>query len=120
MNKKDLVGLKNKNEKDLADLLSKKKIEAEEVKMSVLAGKEKNSRKHKFLRREIAQILTIIREKEKIRLADFSLEKKSGQKKEDEGKKEILEKKIENKEKEESLSKKKLKAKSGKSGQKKK
>jgi ribosomal protein L29 len=64
MKRKDLVDLKTKEVKDLNKILGDKKAELEKVMVNVSVGKEKNLKKAKNLRRDISQILTIVREKE--------------------------------------------------------
>lgn len=64
MHKRELTDLKNKEIKELKTILEKKRIEAAKVYMELMAGREKNLRKSKMTRLEVAQILTIIREKE--------------------------------------------------------
>lgn len=64
MKRKDLVDLRSKEVKDLNKILGEKKAELEKVMVNVPAGKEKNLKKANNLRRDISQILTIIREKE--------------------------------------------------------
>lgn len=64
MKRKDLLDLKTKEVKDLNKILGEKKAELEKVMVNVPAGKEKNLKKANNLRRDISQILTIIREKE--------------------------------------------------------
>jgi ribosomal protein L29 len=65
MKKKELKELKEKSVKDLLDLVKKKKIEALNATARIYAGKEKNLKKAKNLRKEIAKILTIINIKKK-------------------------------------------------------
>lgn len=65
MKKKDLTDLRNKDQKELKEVLSKKRLEITAFMAKSTAG-EKNLKKRKNLRREIAQILTIIKEKELI------------------------------------------------------
>lgn len=63
MKRKDLVDLKTKEVKDLNKILADKKTELEKVLVNVSAGKEKNLKSAKNLRRDISQILTIVQEK---------------------------------------------------------
>lgn len=61
MKKKDLAELKSKTVKDL---LKKEKDERTELrKITAKSAKEKNLKKVKMIKKNIAQILTIIREK---------------------------------------------------------
>lgn len=64
MKKKDLTDLRNKKINELEKLLSKKRNELINTYAKIKAGQEKNLKKAKNIRRDIAQILTIIREKE--------------------------------------------------------
>lgn len=64
MKRKDLADLKTKEAKDLKKMLGDKKAELEKIMVNVSVGKEKNLKKAKNLRRDISQILTIMREKE--------------------------------------------------------
>ena len=64
MKRKDFKELKGKTIKELVKLASDKKAEAVKNKMKVLGGKEKNLKVYRNFRREIAKILTLIREKE--------------------------------------------------------
>lgn len=63
MKKKDLQSLKVKSLEELKKLVSEKKIEAENAKLKVMAGQEKDLKVRKNLRIEIARILTLIRQK---------------------------------------------------------
>lgn len=64
MKKKELQELRIKKIAELRKLLSKKKKEAEVTYGKMKAGQEKNLKKAKNLKRDIAQILTLIREKQ--------------------------------------------------------
>lgn len=64
MKKKDLTDLRNKEINELEKLLSKKRNELINTYAKIKAGQEKNLKKAKNIKRDIAQILTIIREKE--------------------------------------------------------
>lgn len=64
MKKKELTDIKNKTIKDLNKLVFTKKLEAKKSKMNTVAGKVKNLREFKNIRRDIAQILTVIKEKQ--------------------------------------------------------
>lgn len=67
MKKKDLQAARNKKMSELKNLVSKKKQEVEVLQAKVKAGQEKNLKKAKNIRIEIAQLLTLIREKEIIK-----------------------------------------------------
>lgn len=64
MKKKELTDLRNKKTNELEKLLSKKRNELINTYAKIKAGQEKNLKKAKNIRRDVAQILTIIREKE--------------------------------------------------------
>jgi len=67
MKKKDLQAARNKKVSELKKLVFKKKQEVEVLQAKVKAGQEKNLKKAKNIRIEIAQLLTLIREKEIIK-----------------------------------------------------
>jgi len=64
MKRKEFNELKGKEIKDLFKLAVGKKLEAKKAKLSIISGKEKNLKTYRNLRREIAQVQTVIREKE--------------------------------------------------------
>lgn len=64
MKKKDYIDLKGKELKDLKKMVSEKRLAAQKAKMEILGGKEKNLKLLTNFRRDIAKILTLIREKE--------------------------------------------------------
>ncbi|MDQ5981285.1 MAG: ribosomal protein [Patescibacteria group bacterium] len=64
MAKQNLADLRKKEVADLAKIIIEKRKEAIEQKIELGMGKEKNVRKIKNLRREIAQLITISKEKE--------------------------------------------------------
>ena len=64
MKKNDLATLRQKEVKDLEKMIKEKKIELAKTQVNRVAGKEKNVKKASILRREISQILTIVREGE--------------------------------------------------------
>jgi ribosomal protein L29 len=74
MKKKDLQNIRTKKIKTLEKLVGEKKLELVKIRLAMKVGKEKNLKKAKNLRREIAQILTIIREKELIELKSGRVE----------------------------------------------
>ena len=76
MKTKELKTLRGKSQKELNKLASKKKLKLTEELASLKVGGKKSPKKARGLKRDIAQILTIIREKELVEeLA--SVEKKS-------------------------------------------
>jgi ribosomal protein L29 len=64
MKKKDLQDLRNKKIVELDKIVAKKKQESIMADAKMRTGQEKKIKKVKNLKREIAQILTIIREKQ--------------------------------------------------------
>jgi ribosomal protein L29 len=63
MKKKDLTDLKTKEGTELTKALKEKKGELAKVEIDIKAGKEKNVKKGNNLKRDIARLLTIMREK---------------------------------------------------------
>lgn len=61
---KELKGLKAKEIKDLEAMVSKQKLELIKNQVKIAGGKEKNLKKSWNLKKEIAQILSIIKEKQ--------------------------------------------------------
>lgn len=66
MKKKQLKEIKNKTAQDLEKLVMETKIQLNKLKIEALSGKNKNKRMGRNLRKDIAQILTIINQKRKI------------------------------------------------------
>lgn len=64
MKKKELTDLRSKDLKALRKLVFDKKLEASKSKASTSSGKEKNLKVYRNLRRDIAQILSVTKEKE--------------------------------------------------------
>ncbi len=64
MKKKDLQELRKKEIPELKNLAEEKRLEIERVRAEIVSGREKNLKKVKNLRRDLAQILTLIKEKE--------------------------------------------------------
>lgn len=64
MKKKDFKDLKAKETKDLVKMVVAKKDDLAKTVPNLKAGKEKNLKKAKNLKKEIAQILGLIKEKE--------------------------------------------------------
>ena len=64
MKKKQLKSIRAKEEKEIKKILDDKRKSASELYAKMKVGQEKNLRKVKMLRRDISQILTILREKE--------------------------------------------------------
>jgi len=80
MKKKDLQSVRIKKIETLKKLAGEKKMELVKIKLAMKVGKEKNFKKAKNLRREIAQILTIIREKELTEKANEKVEEQKEEK----------------------------------------
>lgn len=64
MKTKEFKELKKKEIKELLKLEGTKKFEAQKAKLNMVSGKEKNLKIFRNLRRNIAQVATIIREKQ--------------------------------------------------------
>jgi ribosomal protein L29 len=64
MKKKDFKDLNAKETKDLVKMVVAKKDDLAKIIPNLKAGKEKNLKKSKNLKKEIAQLLTLIQEKE--------------------------------------------------------
>lgn len=64
MKRKDLMNLRAKSLSELGKMLSEKKVGLSQFNANFKTGSEKNLKKGSMTRREIAQILTIIREKQ--------------------------------------------------------
>ena len=63
MKKKDFNELKGKEVSDLLKMVKAKKSELAKLGPKVVSGEEKNLKKAANLRKEVAQILTLVREK---------------------------------------------------------
>ena len=64
MKKKDIRDLRLKSPKELMKMVAEKKKELAAFTSGVVLQKEKNVKKGKLARKEIARILTLLREKE--------------------------------------------------------
>lgn len=64
MKKRELVDLRKSETKDLANKVEEKRLELAKTRVKVVSGEEKNVKKLANLKKEIAQLLTILREKE--------------------------------------------------------
>lgn len=64
MKSKDLSDIRKKSIKQLDTMLTKSREELDQVKIDMSLGKESDFKKAKKIKKEIAQILTIIKEKE--------------------------------------------------------
>ena len=68
MKKKEFTNLKDKSIKDLMKMVNTKRVEVAKKAMEASAGKEKNLKASWSVRHDIAQILTLIKEKEILEL----------------------------------------------------
>lgn len=64
MKKKDFNDLRTKDLKALKSMAVAKKLEVDKSRMEITGGKQKNLKATNNLRHELAQILTLVREKE--------------------------------------------------------
>lgn len=64
MKKKDLQTFKDKKIEELTKIVQEKRVEISKAAAEMYAGKEKNLKKAKNAKRELAQMLTILRQKE--------------------------------------------------------
>ncbi len=65
MKKRDLKNLRNKTVEELKNELSNLTRKRIEVQVKIISGKEKNLKAVSNLRRDIARVATLIREKQK-------------------------------------------------------
>lgn len=63
---KELNNTRTKDLKTIETLLTKKRLEMSKIQVKILSGKEKNLKTMKFIKKEIAQLLTLINEKKLI------------------------------------------------------
>jgi ribosomal protein L29 len=61
MKKKEFTELKSKDKKTLSKMVSEKRVELIKFTTRMYAGREKNLKRGKMIRRDIAQILTIVK-----------------------------------------------------------
>jgi ribosomal protein L29 len=66
MKVKKLAEVKQKKSKELEKLLGKRRHELAKSQVESVSGKEKNIKKPKLIKRDIAQIQTVLREKQMI------------------------------------------------------
>jgi large subunit ribosomal protein L29 len=64
MKKNELTKLRNKKETELAKLINEKKLALAKTKAELGTGSEKNLKKVKNLKRDVAQMKTLLKEKE--------------------------------------------------------
>ncbi|HET7099267.1 MAG TPA: 50S ribosomal protein L29 [Patescibacteria group bacterium] len=74
MKKKELTDIKSKSVKDLNKMVYTKKLEISKSGMQAVTGKQKNLKESKNLRRDVAQLLTIIKEKQIIEKLEVAKE----------------------------------------------
>ncbi|HTK03583.1 MAG TPA: 50S ribosomal protein L29 [Alphaproteobacteria bacterium] len=65
MKKKEFTEFKNKSVKELQKFVTDKKTEMAKKKVEIFSGKEKNLKYFNNLRRDVAKVMTVIREQEK-------------------------------------------------------
>lgn len=76
MKKKDIRDLRLKSPKELMKIVAEKRKELAGFTSGVVLQKEKNVKKGKLARKEIARILTLLREKEILEVEGDTEEKK--------------------------------------------
>ncbi len=64
MKRKEFTDFKNKSVKELAKFIAEKKTEMAKKRVEIFSGREKNLKYFNNLRREVAQAMTLIREKQ--------------------------------------------------------
>lgn len=64
MKRKELTDLKGKTSKNLIKLAGQKAMEAKKIKLNIISGKEKNLKAYRNLRKDLAQIFSVAKEKE--------------------------------------------------------
>ena len=64
MKKKDIISLRSKGAGELAKLVGQMRLEIVKTKVNISASKEKNLKKVKNLRHDLAQTLSLMREKQ--------------------------------------------------------
>lgn len=64
MKKKDLMEVRGKDAAEIKKIISEKQLKLDKVRVETLAGEEKNVKLPANLKRELAQLNTILREKE--------------------------------------------------------
>lgn len=65
---KEIKNLRNEETTKLKALVFKKKVELMQNMVKLLSSKEKNVKKNKILKKEIAQILTILKERKELNI----------------------------------------------------
>lgn len=81
MKKTEFKNLKSKKTEELKKMAIEKRLEIVKTKAKIAAGQEKNLRKARNLRKELAQILTVVKEMEivsKLESKDGSPERLKG------------------------------------------
>ncbi len=63
MKKKDLIEIRSKKKKEIAKIIKEKKLELAKIRVKIASGEEKNVKKARNLRKDIAQLFTILKEK---------------------------------------------------------
>ena len=75
MKKKELIKLREKTKGELIKLIPEKKKEISETYAKTKAGQEKNLKKVKIARHDLAQVLTVIKEKDLVEKEEVKEEK---------------------------------------------
>ena len=68
MKKRELVDVRKSEAKEIAGRVKEKKLELAKARVKIVSGEEKNVKKVTNLKKEIAQLLTILREKELVQV----------------------------------------------------
>lgn len=77
MKKKDLTKAREKSIPELAKIVSELRLKRAQARGNVVAGKEKNIKTSKNIKKDVAQLLTIINQKQKEEKKTKSKTKKS-------------------------------------------
>lgn len=80
MKKKDLINIKSRSSKDIIKLVFEKKSELKKKNLEIKSGKEKNLKVSKNLRRDISQLLTLIKQAQIIEQNTEKVEKNTEKK----------------------------------------
>lgn len=64
MKRRELADVRKSETKDLSSKVKEKKLELAKTRVKIVSGEEKNVKKLANLKKEIAQLLTILKEKE--------------------------------------------------------
>lgn len=81
MKKNDLNNMRKKKKEDIEKTLVKKLEELEKTKMDMSLGQESNLKKVKMLKKDVAQLKTLIREKEIVKASKVKDSDEKGEEK---------------------------------------